>query len=270
MKMVRSFKEHSGIFAAVDCSDWGDFKAISYQMLRHFVGGGRVFEHFIFRGQSCSSWPLMSSFDRRHFTASFKEIDERYKKALNAFIKNYEIYGDMDRSVSDNPFRGDRIGDGEYEAFAQHFGMPTRLLDWTKSLYVAAFFAFSKVEECSTDIVSIWALNSISAKQAFSERHVVFLDDIYKENKRQLWQMGVFVSNRTDRRNFADLFSADSTLYPDDLRSMEPILIRFDLPKSSMSEAIDDLNMMRINSMTLFPGIEGVVRWIDRGGYALD
>jgi hypothetical protein len=269
--MVRSFKEHDGIFAAIDCSDWGDFKAVSYDTLRHFVGGGRVFEHFIFRGQSCSSWPLMSSFDRRHSSASFKEIDERYQKALSAFIKNYEMYGDMDRSVLDSPFRGDdRTGEADYEAFAQHFGMPTRLLDWTKSLYVAAFFGFSKIEECTTGMVSIWALNEIAAKQAFSDRHVIFLDNIYKENRRQLWQLGVFVSNRTDKRNFAELFHASSKLYPDDLRTMNPILIRFDLPITAMSEAIDDLNMMRINSMTLFPGIEGVVRWIDRGGYALD
>ncbi len=269
--MVRSFKERDGIFAAVDCADWGDFKAVSYDTLRRFAGGGAVFEHFIFRGQSCSSWALTSSFDRRHSSAPFKEIDQRYEKALSAFIKNYEIYGDMDRDSLRNPFRGgDQVDESEYEALAQHFGMPTRLLDWTKSIYVAAFFAFSKIEECSTDLVSVWALNKVAARKAFSDRHVVILDDIYKENRRQLWQMGVFVSNRTDRRDFAEMFHEDSRLYPDNLRPLDPILIRFDLPKSSMQEAIDDLNMMRINSMTLFPGIEGVVRWIDRGGYALD
>jgi len=267
--MALSFKERDGIFASVDCADWAEFKGISYRVLREIHGGGPVFESFIFRGQSCSSWGLTSSFDRRHAQAAPRTIDDRYAKVLNAFIRNYEIYGDMDRAEA-LFIRAAQPEEGDYEAIAQHFGMPTRLLDWTKSLYVAAFFAFSKVEECTSDLVSVWALDKAQCRKHFSEKHVVLHEDIYKENKRQLWQMGVFVSNLTERRNFADLFCAESKLYDTKLDKEAPLLLRFDIPKRAMSEAIDDLNMMRINSMTLFPGIDGVVRWIDRGGYAID
>ena len=271
MDLYSNFKVQDGIFAAVECADWPDFKASSSQILKTAAGLGPVFERFLFRGQSCSSWPLMSSFDRKHADLPFRSMDDKYRRVLESFTKAYEIYGDMDGRPIDTLFRRDKDrSQAEYEAIAQHFGMPTRLLDWTSSLYVAAFFAFSKVEECSSGLVSIWALNRERASNVFSERHVEFLDDIYKENRRQLWQMGVFIVNHTDRRDLADIFRASSDYYDKALKGRAPLLIRFDLPKEAVSDALDDLNMMRINSITLFPGIEGVVRWIDRGGYAID
>src|SRR5437667_981952 len=37
----------------------------------------------------------------------------------------------------------------------QHFGAPTRLQDWTKSGYAAAFFALAEQRDCDT--AAIWA-----------------------------------------------------------------------------------------------------------------
>ena len=47
-------------------------------------------------------------------------------------------------------------------AFAQHYGIPTRLLDWTRNATAAAYFAASGVTEkgSSGDDLVVWALNT--------------------------------------------------------------------------------------------------------------
>jgi hypothetical protein len=50
----------------------------------------------------------------------------------------------------------------EWLAIAQHHGLPTRMLDWTDSLLVAAFFAVEKNSEDNRD-GAIWVTREISA-----------------------------------------------------------------------------------------------------------
>jgi hypothetical protein len=44
-------------------------------------------------------------------------------------------------------------------AFAQHHGIPTRLLDWTRNALVAAYFAADDAIKARTTTLAVWALN---------------------------------------------------------------------------------------------------------------
>lgn len=269
--MAPYFKSRSGAFATLEARNWDEFKLRVGEMLTgpdpHIFRP--AYGRYVFRGQSCSSWSLTSGFDRRNGGLSPAAARRKYELMMERFREVAPRYGALGSSIFNERFSAwDRLDARDYEALAQHHGLPTRLLDWTTSLYVGAFFAFSEAERCSTGMVSIWALDIARTLENFSPDHLEYVKDFYSENVRQLWQMGVFTSNKTPKLKLEQLFESDSGFYDAALADQAPLLVRLDLPVSEAERVLDDLNMMRINSLTLFPGLDGVIRWIDQGGYA--
>jgi hypothetical protein len=263
------YTDRDGIFATVSCADWQDFRFNVSTLLSKRAGTGAIFGEYVFRGQSCSSWSLSSSFDRKWKTLSHKARDDKYLQMLAAFRENLVFYGDLGGAKAlDIRSPIDQLKQAELESIAQHNGLKTRLLDWSQSLYVAAFFGFSRTQDCESGLVSIFALNKRMLIENFSNSHILYSGNLYKQNTRQLWQYGAFTRNFTSERELEKHFMSKSELYDHALDAGEPCLVRFDIPVSEAPVATDDLMMMRINSMTIFPGMEGVVRWIEDGGYS--
>lgn len=94
----------------------------------------------IFRGQADSVWRLEPSIDRnvkpRTDYGKRLEIErsivERFRKEADHLLGQSELEYLKERRP------GDLISP---QTVLQHFGAPTRLLDWTRSPFVAAFFA---------------------------------------------------------------------------------------------------------------------------------
>jgi hypothetical protein len=101
-----------------------------------------------FRGHSDAAWALEPLLERlkRQYEDAVRTDAEEY--AITAFKRRAHHY------TSSLPNEEDDL---EWLALMRHHGAPTRLLDWTTSPYVAAFFAATEARK--DQAFAIWAID---------------------------------------------------------------------------------------------------------------
>jgi hypothetical protein len=125
---------------------------------KDFLGWSNSFQSWGFRGQRESSWTLQSSLERRIRVAytyrnmsGHRHLDREMvgEELLSGFRKLAPLH------LQDLPSNDDLTG---WLALMQHYGGPTRLLDWTECPFVGMYFALReepKAGNCS----AVWAID---------------------------------------------------------------------------------------------------------------
>lgn len=88
-------------------------------------------EEWVYRGQYSKVWPLATSLERSYGANKITRESER--NAIFDFMNKTRLY------LNNGYSRIDAL------AAMQHYGAPTRLLDFTRSFFVALYFAFETV-----------------------------------------------------------------------------------------------------------------------------
>src|ERR1035438_1418753 len=106
------------------------------------------YSNWAFRGERDERWPLYSSLSRylMNFGVDQKAWADQESRILRVFKRKAHQF------LAQPPEADD---DFQWLALMQHHGAPTRLIDFTWSPYVAAFFA---LERTLNDGV-VWAMN---------------------------------------------------------------------------------------------------------------
>ncbi|HWD41699.1 MAG TPA: FRG domain-containing protein [Fimbriimonas sp.] len=151
-------------------------------------------------------------------------------------------------------------------ALAQHWGLPTSLLDWTRIAGKAAYFAAAdpKAHE-STGQLAVWALKEtvLTAGIFANELELRVVVAPLASNPNMHAQSGLFTQSRGEkivtvddhlRRQFKE-FSKDLTP-----RFPLPWIRKLSLPRSEARSLLRILSYMGIHGSSMFPGPDGVVR----------
>ena len=165
----------------------------------------------------------------------------------------------------------------------QHYGAPTRLLDWTRSAFVAAYFAVEKMED---EDGAIWYVHLRTMAERMSGKVTVdhFRDTIEHEiddqesffwdlpspegirytslrtrSERMIAQQGIFTLSRHALANHGEVIEEGmSSGHPVD----DSLFGRLIIPKEQKSEILMRLRTTNITASSLFPGADGLGRSI--------
>ena len=227
-----------------------------------------------FRGLPDADWQLISSLSRylHSFVPDRQSWRQREERALRIFRRKAHIYL-PDASVLADDLR--------CLALMQHHGAPTRMLDFTKSPFVAAFFALYRTNRSAAvfalDTPTLWRaaprIDPALRREAIDpripgnfERHfapntkeIIWVGEPESMDRRLVAQSGTFVVPGMLDKPLDEIighYAAGPTL-----------MRKFVLPPSLRAEAMLSLYRMNITHATLFPDLDGLARSI---GYELE
>lgn len=262
-----------------------------------------VSSKFLYRGMAHKSWPLLPGIFREIGTAyeGWEAGTHKYltfsteQRILQHFRQEAAAYVTQNRDESDI----------WWVELAQHYGVPTRFLDWSENPLVALYFACENNSQQEDAVV--WMLNRLNynryvkeldpayafiedegeRRQAISNLigltecqggacqlsplRLPFLYSPYLFDGRMSAQSSWFMvwgnnmrpfQQMVDHKNYMKLPEETCALCADD--DSDDFLYQYIIPVCSKQQIVRELDMLGINGKTLFPGLDGVGKHIER------
>jgi hypothetical protein len=190
----------------------------------------------IYRGVTSSGYELVPKIGRRLREKKVLGLkDERYILSL---FKQRAI-AHLHRVPND---------DWEWLAIAQHHGLPTRLLDWTRNPLVAVYFAVVEKHDGESAVYAYQSNRHLQIK-----KH----SDPFKVDR-----IARVVPNHTTSR--ITVQSGLFTIHPDPATPFADSKIdKFVIPAQHRKGIKKTLDKLGINTASMFPDLDGIARHID-------
>jgi hypothetical protein len=225
---------------------------------------------FVYKGLGDARWDLRTTLIR--LGGNFGELER-------SLLRNFRKY------AMRNPVGHD--SEWGWLAVAQHHGLPTRLLDWTYSPYVALHFVTDNLEQYDRDGV-IWCVNYVEAHKRLPaklraalkrERSNAFTAEMLEaaglslggieKLSRKPFAMFFEPPSLDDRivNQFAlfSLMSSPAAQIDQWLAHQKGDLVyRILIPRKMKWEIRDKLDQANITERVLFPGLDGLSQWLRR------
>lgn len=260
--------ETSHDWTAIEITSWSEFA----QLVATTASVSTIVPSYLFRGQTDAEWQLTPKLLRTlpPGTGAARALELEHL-ALELFKSQAHLYYDAESL----PTSG--IGESRFEqwwSLMQHHGAPTRLLDWTASPYVAAYFA---VESNFDRPGAVFIVHPVSAtaplREQYGETMLIPDDEWIKEDapdvimftapKRKTQRLAVQQGNSSlspnvlcdhDRVVTAACFAATQS---------DPNKVwmrKWIVPADLKPDFLRHLRTMNVTANALFPGLDGLGR----------
>ncbi|MEK6587044.1 MAG: FRG domain-containing protein [Nitrospirota bacterium] len=214
-----------------------------------------------FRGHADSDWKLETTLER--FTKKSSWAKEQYFKIIRdiqpAVIsitgKNWDILEFEDGKL---PLSG-----YEFMIYLRHHGFPSPLLDWTRSPYVAAFFAFRSQEKLGSEKVAIYSyIEDFEGSQGIAnntnEPTVRGLGPYAVTHKRHYAQQCEYSICEQKINGKYHYGSHENLTFGDPNSDLGPVK-KYILPGTERTKALSQLHRMNVTAFSLFGSEESLM-----------
>ena len=234
------------------------FDFLESEVFRDGTGG----DSWVWRGQR-EGWSLRSSLDRLldqvGLLGQEPTVLEQYSRV---HLERFKYAARGRRGM--NPAV---LQDRDWWALGQHFGLATPLLDWTRSPFAAAYFAFEEPVRPDVDASRVvFGLHRRAVEQRGASidggsavgplASIEFIDPFSDENPRLVNQGALFTRGPIGvpiETWVANAFEGSET----------PVLLRIELPATDRLSCLRVLHRMNINHVSLFPDLGGASRYVN-------
>lgn len=218
----------------IDCKDWIEFRTF---LAKYSAKDKDRRNQWLFRGQSDSSWELITTLDQS------KDFDNDVDRDLYV----YDLLEEFRREAIRLGLQWSHLPNSEgFELLARHYGLPSPLMDWSESPYVAAYFAFEGALKAKSSHVAIYALDRTLLDMSDSDFEIIDDIELFRFNRRAWQQRGIFLRISTMERTAEEILDVG--------------LHKFCIPTSERDYALADLEEMTINHTYLFQDPDGASR----------
>ena len=157
------------------CPDWKTitthFDGFPERTWRRDGEGDEYLQGWIFRGHESEKYNLVPTIERASPDGDWAEAE--YK-----ILREFQSKAHMHLAITRLPSLDDKLA---WLSLLQHYGAPTRLLDFTYSPYVALYFAIRRREEGKSKFVEVWAMD----EAVLHERALVWCRAADKEVRKR-------------------------------------------------------------------------------------
>lgn len=257
-----------GTVKEIRANIWMDLNEQLYEgSYRREIGRDR--SPLVFRG-------VTSAFDT--LSTSLHRLGGDYGRMEHHLLRNFRKYAHRNAVEHDSP--------RNWLAVAQHHGLPTRLLDWTFSPLVAMHFATHEMARFDVD-GAIWAIDFVRAhgllpdglrRMLEEEGSQVFTVEMLEHAAPKLAKFGALAPDEfllffeppslDDRivNQFAlfSVMSRPTGSLDTGLKGHPELCRKVVIPRELKWEVRDKLDQANITERVLFPGLDGLARWLKR------
>lgn len=265
----------------IHLNTWADYpekiKKIQDKHAQVSIGEISYKNAIYFRGQSNSEWSLQTTLERSTSKEwgirSYENLALQIAPEIETYTnKNWElpIKENLDKLFEDQddpiiPF----IPSKEFWVYLRHHGLPSPLMDWTFSPYIAAFFAFC--QKSTYDRVAIFAYieSQYSIKSgAVGSPQITVIGKDFRTHKRHFLQQCCYTicskyREASEYELYDYIFCPHESVFEDEEfnTSMEQdILYKITLPTSERGNVLKFLDQFNINEFSLMQTEDSLMR----------
>jgi hypothetical protein len=246
---------------------WDQFKTEAAQIRQAAFSLSPI----LFRGQSDANWDLETTLERSghdEYVANYYRLMLRIKTEVEIVTgtkwdhePSVTEIENLSRDYDGFSLALANLPHYAYMAYLRHHGFPCPLLDWSRSPYVAAYFAF-RADIDSARNVAIYAYTdrTTSFKTSSSENSQIHrLGPYVAAHKRHFSQQSeytVCVQYLGDQWSF---MSHSSVFNSNPEGDSQDVLKKFVLSAKERPKVLEELNDYNLNAYSLFGSVEGLM-----------
>jgi len=266
----------------IEVPDWETFREKVKELRRKFPDESSA---LLFRGQGDSKWPLTTTLERSdggpmlfcdYYALICASMGPELRTLAGVEVPDYDHRLGSTRFL--DPSLLYEVGDPfpmhvyRYMAYLRHFGFPSPLLDWSRSPFVAAFFAFrgdplgNKPGKRS---IFAYCENRAAVKGGTLGQPLIRAMGPYVQtHERHFRQRCDYTICGNFDKNYGWHFDSHQVVF-DHAHPMHDPLWKFNLPSSEWEKVFRDLSDYNLSAFSLFGTQESLLETLWSQEYLL-